>query len=110
MTKEPEIRGSLEVETVVDLIERSAIFPNDFGYIRRIAWAETQDGLNRTFTFRSGYRGGMWQVDEVVSQETKNTVAYPLLVEKYEQILVEFECRVVCKCSEWSCGNHCIVD
>ena len=57
MTREPEVRGSLAVETVVDRIERSAIFENDFGYIRRIAWVETRDGLNRTFTFRPGYHG-----------------------------------------------------
>ena len=75
----------------MDRIERSAIFGNDFGYIRRIAWAETRDGLNRTFTFRPGYHGGLWQVDEVVFQETKDTLAYPLLDEKYEQILVEFD-------------------
>ena len=41
LTREPEVRGSLVVETVVDRIERSAIFENDFGYMRRIAWAET---------------------------------------------------------------------
>ena len=58
MTREPEVRGSLAVETVVDRIERSAIFENDFGYIRRIAWVETRDGLNRTFTFRPGYNRG----------------------------------------------------
>ena len=70
----------------MDRIERSAIFGNDFGYIRRIAWAETRDGLNRTFTFiyiiRPDYHGGLWQVDEVVFQE---------IVEKYEQILAEFD-------------------
>ena len=91
LTTEPEVRGSLVVETVVDRIERSAIFKNDFGYIRRIAWVETRDGLNRTFTFRPGYHGGLWQVDEVVFQETKNTAAYPLLFEKYQQIRVEFD-------------------
>ena len=55
LTTEPEVRGSLAVQTAVDGIERSAIFENDFGYIRRIAWVETRDGLNRTFTFRPGY-------------------------------------------------------
>lgn len=85
------MRGSLAVETVMDRIERSAIFENDFGYIRRIAWVETRDGLNRAFTFRPGYHGGLWQVDEVVFQETKNTAAYPLLIEKYQQIRVEFD-------------------
>ena len=59
--------------------------------MRRIAWAETRGGLNRTFTFRPGYHGGLWQVDEVVFQETKNTADYPLLIEKYEQIHVEFD-------------------
>ena len=91
LTTEPEVRGSLVVETVVDRIERSAIFENDFGYIRRIAWVETRDGLNRTFTFRPGYHGGLWQVDEVVFEETKNTATYPLLIEKYQQIRVEFD-------------------
>ena len=92
MTRVPEVRGSLAVETVVvDRIKRSAIFKNDFGYIRRIAWVETRDGLNRTFTFRPGYHGGLWQVDEVVFLETQNTLAYPQLIDKHQQILVEFD-------------------
>ena len=91
MTREPEVRGSLAVETVVDRIEHSAIFENDFGYIRRIAWVETRDGLNRTFTFRPGYHRGLWQVDEVVFLETQNTLVYPQLIDKHQQILVEFD-------------------
>ena len=91
MTREPEVRGSLAVETVVDRIQHSAIFENDFGYIRRIAWVETRDGLNRSFTFRPGYHGGLWQVDEVVFMETQNTSVYPQLVDKHEQILAEFD-------------------
>jgi len=89
-TIEPEVRGSEAVETVASRIERSAIFDNDYGYIRRIAWVETRDGLNRTKTFRDGYHGGLWQVDEAVFQVTKDTVTYPQLLEKYEQIQVEF--------------------
>ena len=89
-TIEPEVRGNEVVETVVSRIERSAIFENDYGYIRRIAWVETRDGLNRTATFRNGYHGGLWQVDEVVFQETIDTVTYPQLLEKYQQIQVEF--------------------
>ena len=89
-TIEPEVRGSEVVETVVSRIERSAIFENDYGYIRRIAWVETRDGLSRTATFRNGYHGGLWQVDEVVFQETIDTVTYPQLLEKYQQIQVEF--------------------
>jgi len=58
-TIEPEVRGNEAVETVVSRIERSAIFDNDYGYIRRIAWVETKDGLNRTATFRDGYHGGL---------------------------------------------------
>jgi len=89
-TKEPEVRGSEAVETVVGRIERSAIFENDYGYIRRIAWVETRDGLNRTATFRDGYHGGLWQVDEVIFQETKDPVRYPQLLDKYEQLQTEF--------------------
>jgi len=89
-TIEPEVRGSEAVETVVGRIERAAIFENDYGYLRRIAWVETRDGLNYAATFRVGYHGGLWQVDEVVFQETKDTMKYPQLLEKYQQIQVEF--------------------
>ncbi|XP_062602682.1 uncharacterized protein LOC134264402 [Saccostrea cucullata] len=62
-TRIPGAKGSDVVEAVVNLIKNSCIFPNDRMYLRRLAYVETQDGLNPN-TYRIGYNGGIWQVDE----------------------------------------------
>ena len=90
MTMMSEKRGSLIVETVVDRIRQSMIFHDDFGYIRRICWVETQDGANYLTTFRPGYHGGLWRVDEVNFEVTKDTTTYSQLLQKYDLIKSEF--------------------
>lgn len=91
LAQKSETTGSKLVETVVDRIGRSAIFENDFGYVRRISWVETKDGMDYAQTFRPNYHGGLWQVDEVVFRQTKDTNTYPGLVDQYEKINSEFD-------------------
>ncbi|XP_065920908.1 uncharacterized protein [Dysidea avara] len=90
LAKKPEQTGTQVIETVVDRIGRSSIFGNDFGYIRRICWVETKDGTDEK-TFRPGYHGGLWQVDEAVFHKTQDTSSYPILLKKYDQIKSAFD-------------------
>ena len=90
LAKKPEQTGTQVVETVVDRIGHSSIFGNDFGYIRRICWVETKDGTDIEKTFRPGYHGGLWQVDEAVFCKTKDTSSHPILLEKYDLIKSAF--------------------
>jgi len=91
LTKTPEKTGTEIVETVVDRIARAGIFGNDYGYIRRVCWVETKDGADAAKTFREGYHGGLWQVDEKFFLQTKDTSTYPILLEKYELIKSNFD-------------------
>lgn len=61
-TRQPEARGPQVVEAVVSYISESCIFPSDKLYLRRLAYVESQDGMNAS-TYRPGYYGGIWQVD-----------------------------------------------
>ena len=90
LAQKHEMSGSKVVEAVVDRIARSEIFENDFGYIRRISWVETKDGLDK-LTFRPNYHGGLWQMDENVFKQTKDTNTYPTLTEKFVRIETEFQ-------------------
>ena len=91
LTKTPEKTGTEVVETVVDRIGRAGIFGNDYGYIRRACWVETRDGADTAKTFRKGYHGGLWQVDEKFFLQTKDTSTYPILLEKHEMIKSKFD-------------------
>ena len=91
LTLKPEITGRDVVDTVIDQIKHSGIFGNDFGYIRRIAAVESNYGLDHAETFRPGYHGGIWQMDEAIFEKTKDTSSYPALNEKYDKIDSEFD-------------------
>ena len=90
LAQQYEMHGSKVVEAVIDRIARSEIFENNFGYIRRISWVETKDGLEK-LTFRPNYYGGLWQMDEKVFKQTKDTYTYPTLTEKFARIQSEFQ-------------------
>ena len=90
LAQKHEMSGSKVVEAVVDRIARSEIFENDFGYIRRISWLETKDGLEK-LTFRPNYHGGLWQMDEEVFKQTKDTNTYPTLTDKFVRIEAKFQ-------------------
>ena len=69
-----ETFGEAVVEAVVSRIRQSAIFPDDHTFLRRIAYVESRDG-NDQRTYRNGYNGGIWQVDEIRFQNTKSIAA-----------------------------------
>lgn len=48
---------------VVKKISDSGIFPDDKGILRRIAAVESRFGNDKN-TFRKGYYGGIWQIDD----------------------------------------------
>ena len=70
-------------------IDQSEVFPSDNRLLRRIAYAETRDGLDIN-TFRAGYNGGIWQVDETIFNQTQDTAANPGLLQIYPQLMASF--------------------
>lgn len=60
----PETKGEDVVCEVIDKIEKSLIFPGDENMLRRIAYVESKFGTDRD-TYRAGYHGGIWQIDEI---------------------------------------------
>ena len=67
--------GSAVVRAVVGRIEDANIFPNDNQLLRRIAYVQSKDGTNKN-TYRIGYYGGIWQMNEVGFQCTQNTTSH----------------------------------
>ena len=81
--------GSAVVHAVVRRIEDSNIFPSDNRLLRRIAYVESKDGTD-SGTYRSGYHGGIWQVDEVGFNNTQDTTSHPTLATKLDKIQETF--------------------
>ena len=92
LTRVPEAYGANVVSATVALIQRSGIFPCDSRIIRRLAYAESRDGEDLR-TFRRGYNGGIWQVDEEIFQETLNLVQAEEFKEIEERIYRSFSIR-----------------
>lgn len=86
-TLEAEASGASVVRAVVGKIE--AVFGADSQFLRRIANVESRDGTHSN-TYRNGYHGGIWQVDEIGFMDTQDVASHPGLRAKYEQILREF--------------------
>lgn len=80
--------GSAVVLLSVSAIQQSGVFGNDNDILRRIAYVETRDGT-LSDTFREGYNGGIWAVDENAFLNTKNTRAFARLPAKI-QLIEEF--------------------
>ena len=92
-TLTPKSTGRDVVEAVVDKIQKSGIFPDDREILRRIAYVESLFG-NEKGTFRSGYTGGIWQVDLTGFKSTqinRQTGATPALKRIYDEIRIRFE-------------------
>ena len=81
--------GSAVVHAVVRRIEDSNIFPSDNRLLRRIAYVESKDGTD-SGTYRSGYHGGIWQVDEVGFRDTQDTTYHRGLAKKLDKIQETF--------------------
>jgi len=89
LTLEPEAVGTDVVLASIGRIDQSGIFSSDNRLLRRIAYAETRDGVDIN-TFRAGYNGGIWQVDEAIFNQTQNTAANPGLLQIYPELLASF--------------------
>ena len=81
----PGTSGAAVVRAVIGKISQSRIFPNDNSLLRRIAYVESKDGTDGN-TYRTGYHGGIWQVDQIAFQDTQDTGSHPGLVAKHEKI------------------------
>ena len=81
--------GTNVVLATISIIDGSNVFTDNNRFLRRVAYAESRDGLDPD-TFRDGYNGGIWQVDEEVFLRTMDRATFPFLVEPggiYERLL-----------------------
>eukprot|EP00731_Ephydatia_muelleri_P007240 Em0003g1488a len=81
ITRHEKAAGSRVVEAVVGLIQQSSIFPSDNMLLRRVAYVESKDGTE-SFTYRSGYDGGIWQIDQTAFLGTMDVTSHPELRDK----------------------------
>ena len=81
--------GSAVVRAAVGRIEDANIFPNDNQLLRRIAYVESKDGTDNN-TYRVGYYGGIWQMNEVGFQVTQNTMSHQGLATILDSIQEQF--------------------
>lgn len=84
-TIQPEEGGTDVVVATIDLLKQLEIFSDSSRLLRRIAYAETRDGVDFR-TYRPGYDGGIWQVDEPIFRQTQNLSLYPTLTPIVERI------------------------
>ena len=89
LTRQEKAAGSKVVETVVGLIQESSIFPSDNTFLRRVAYVESKDGTE-SFTYRAGYDGGIWQIDQTAFLGTMDVTSHPELRNKYSMIASRF--------------------
>lgn len=81
--------GACVVKAAVTEIQRSGIFPSDNDFLRRIAYVESRDGTDSD-TYRAGYHGGIWQVNEMAFQDTQDINSHPCLATKHNLIKKHF--------------------
>ena len=84
-----EESGPDVVRAVIGRIKESDIFPSDKQFLRRIAYVESKDGTDQG-TYRAGYHGGIWQVDEIRFRDTQDIISHPGLIEKFDKIQIFF--------------------
>ena len=77
--------GSAVVLLAIARIQQSGIFGDDNDLLRRIAYVETRDGTAPD-TFRDGYDGGIWAVDEAAFTATQDTAANKRLLARLQEI------------------------
>ena len=84
-----EESGPDVVPAAIGRIKESDIFPSDKQFLRRIAYVESKDGTDQG-TYRDGYHGGIWQVDEIRFCDTQDIISHPGLIEKFDKIQIFF--------------------
>lgn len=72
LTLVAESSGSDVVLACVALVQDSQLFPATSRLLRRIAYVESTDGSDPD-TYRAGFDGGIWQVEESVFLATQDT-------------------------------------
>lgn len=91
--------GSAVVLLAIARLQQSGIFADDNELLRRIAYVETRDGTAEN-TYRQGYDGGIWAVDENVFHDTQRVDKNPRLRAKLSDIQKLF--GVDWSSAEWS--------
>lgn len=81
--------GSAVVLLTIVRLQQTGIFADDNELLRRIAYVETRDGTASN-TYRQGYDGGIWAVDQPTFLDTQNVYSRPRLRAKLVQIRNEF--------------------
>ena len=81
--------GSEATLLSIGSVHQSGAFGDDNDLLRRIAFTETRDGT-RADTYRDGYHGGIWAVDENVFMMTKDTIQNRRLPAKHQQIQLHY--------------------
>ena len=89
LTETVGANGSLAVLQAVARIQQSGVFGSDNDLLRRIAYVETRDGTLED-TFRDGYYGGIWAVDEdkfLTTQMTNLNSRLPIKLQQIQEYL-----------------------
>lgn len=73
MATSPKGKGASVVKEVVDTINGLGIFANEHKFLCRVAWVESKYG-EAPGAYRSGYHGGIWQVNAFSSQVVSSYV------------------------------------
>lgn len=80
-TRENGASGSAVVEAVVDLLRARCILSDDNFFLRRMAYATSNDGEDSD-TYRVGFDGGIWQVCLVnCFQSVQNIMIFSIFIE-----------------------------
>jgi len=88
-TLKAKVHGPAVVETICTRLEASCVFPDDKLFLRRLAFVESNDGMKKD-TFRDGYYGGIWQVDEDKFEKTQSTISTVVLQPYIHNIKTSF--------------------
>ncbi|XP_050390698.1 uncharacterized protein LOC130010268 [Patella vulgata] len=70
LTIQENAKGEPVVQAVVDAIRSHCIFASDRLFLRRLALVQSNDGEDSK-TYRDGYHGGIWQIDEDKYHQTQ---------------------------------------
>ncbi|GFN90203.1 collagen alpha-1(xiv) chain [Plakobranchus ocellatus] len=74
LTRVPGTMGADVVEATLLQIRESCVFPSDSLFLRRAAYVMTKDGTDPN-TYRAGFDGGIWQVNQTDFAMTKSSPA-----------------------------------
>ena len=89
LTETAGANGSSATLLAVARIQQSGAFGGDNDLLRRIAYVETRDGTSND-TFRDGYYGGIWAVDEekfLMTQMTNLSSCLPIKLQQIQEFL-----------------------